>query len=81
MRGGKLQRARARLFTASPLCVICLEAGRTTLATIRDHIKNLAEGGAENDSNVQALCVDCSDTKTRSESRRGQMRARARDRL
>jgi 5-methylcytosine-specific restriction protein A len=76
MRGGKLQRARERLFAASPLCAICLEAGRTTLATIRDHIKNLAEGGTESEANVQALCVECSDRKTQSEARRGQERAR-----
>jgi 5-methylcytosine-specific restriction protein A len=76
MRGGNLQRARDRLFAASPLCALCLEAGRTTLATIRDHVTNLAEGGTEHESNTQALCVECSDSKTRSEARRGRIRAR-----
>lgn len=71
MRGRRLQRARAALFAASPLCVACRVVGRVTVATIRDHVVPLAEGGVDDETNVQGLCQDCSDTKTRAESQRG----------
>lgn len=76
IRGRKLQDMRRRLFARSPLCVVCLKAGLTTIATIRDHIVPLAEGGADNESNEQALCQGCSDAKTRQESARGGRRWR-----
>ena len=41
--------------------------GRTTPATIRDHVVPLAEGGHDVDANVQALCVACHDVKTQAE--------------
>lgn len=50
---------RDRLFTGSPLCVECERLGLVTLATQRDHIKPLAEGGTDDDSNVQGLCHAC----------------------
>ena len=76
MRGRALQRRRAALFASEPLCRLCHAQGRTTLATIRDHIIPLAEGGTENDpTNEQPLCQDCSDQKTREESARGVRRA------
>ena len=48
-----------------------------TVATIRDHVVPLAEGGEDDEENVQPLCQDCSDAKTREESKRGQRRAQA----
>jgi 5-methylcytosine-specific restriction enzyme A len=74
IRGRKLQRLRARLFTNQPLCVLCLAIGRTTMATIRDHTIPLAEGGRDDETNEQPLCQMCSDAKTAEESRRGRMR-------
>jgi 5-methylcytosine-specific restriction protein A len=74
LRGHKLQVARAALFRRQPLCVMCLAEGRTTAATIRDHIIPLAEGGAECESNTQGLCQAHSDTKTRCEAKRGRQR-------
>jgi 5-methylcytosine-specific restriction protein A len=59
------------LFAACPLCVICLALGRTSPSTIRDHLVPLAEGGRDDETNEQALCQDCSDAKTREESKRG----------
>ena len=76
IRGAKLQALRAALFAREPLCRVCAEAGRVTLATIRDHIVNLEEGGTEDEANCQPLCQACSDTKTHAESMRGQRRAR-----
>jgi 5-methylcytosine-specific restriction protein A len=76
IRGRKLQALRMHLFMREPFCRICATAGRMTLAAVRDHITPLAEGGQDNDSNVQPLCQSCSDIKTHTESVRGQRRAR-----
>jgi 5-methylcytosine-specific restriction protein A len=70
VRGRRLQAVRAQLFRAHPFCVQC----RIAVATIRDHVIPLAEGGVDDDSNVQALCQMCSDAKTAAEARRGQTR-------
>ena len=76
LRGRPNQRRRDALFAREPLCRLCRQAGRTTIATIRDHIIPLAEGGLEGTiENEQPLCLDCSTAKTRHESQRGQRRA------
>jgi len=67
LRGRALQAARAELFAREPFCRLC----RVSLATIRDHIVPLAEGGQEAEHNVQPLCQVCSDRKTHRESERG----------
>jgi 5-methylcytosine-specific restriction protein A len=71
IRGRRLQLLRKRLFDKNPLCVVCQQQGKVRVATIRDHIIPLAEGGQDIESNTQGLCVQCSDTKTRAESLRG----------
>lgn len=76
IRGLTLQRLRARLFEESPLCVECLTANRVTAATIRDHVVPLAEGGADDDTNTQALCSTCHETKRIAEATRGLRRKR-----
>jgi 5-methylcytosine-specific restriction enzyme A len=68
--GDWLVKARQRLFQREPLCRMCSLQGRLTLATVRDHIVNLADGGTEDESNEQPLCQRCHDTKTQEESRR-----------
>lgn len=69
--GRRLQAMRERLFMASPLCVECERLGRVTLATQRDHVIPLAEGGSDDDDNVQGLCHACHDAKSKKESTRG----------
>jgi 5-methylcytosine-specific restriction protein A len=69
--GRALQRQRQDLFQREPLCRKCSERGHVTLATIRDHIKPLAEGGTDDDENIQPLCTTCHDAKTAAESLRG----------
>jgi 5-methylcytosine-specific restriction enzyme A len=81
IRGRALQRRRAELFARQHWCVHCLAQGKQVFATIRDHIIPLAEGGTEDVSNEQALCLDCSDVKTAEESRRGVARSRMTDRF
>src|SRR3989304_2850493 len=68
--GRKLQAMRAALFQSSPLCVQCEAAGRVVLATQRDHIKPLAEGGTDDSDNTQALCHACHEAKSKTESAR-----------
>ena len=70
-KGRTLQRERARLFSANPLCVECERQGRVTVATIRDHIIPLAEGGQDTADNIQGLCEECHNKKTLAESKRG----------
>lgn len=72
--GRKLQAMRERLFKGNPLCAECERQGRVTLATQRDHIKPLAEGGTDDDDNVQGLCKPCHDAKSKDESQRGRGR-------
>lgn len=62
---------RARLFARQPWCILCLQSGRYTRPTIRDHVIPLFEGGPDDDTNDQALCQTCSDLKTQEEARRG----------
>jgi 5-methylcytosine-specific restriction protein A len=76
IRGARLQRLRRQLFDASPLCVICEAAGRVTVATIRDHIVPLAEGGRDDASNSQPVCAECHTRKTAAEAKRGRRRNR-----
>lgn len=69
--GRRLQSQRAALFWREPLCRKCTGLGLTTLATQRDHIVPLAEGGTDDDSNVQPLCDGCHREKTLAEALRG----------
>jgi 5-methylcytosine-specific restriction protein A len=70
-KGRDLQRERARLFREQPLCAECAKSGRVTVATIRDHIIPLAEGGQDVPENTQGLCVECHQRKTLAESAKG----------
>ena len=69
--GRTLQHARKRLFSKTPLCEWCSLAGKVELATVRDHIVPLAEGGLDAIDNVQALCEPCHAVKSQQEARRG----------
>lgn len=72
--GRKLQGMRAELFRSNPLCAMCEAQGRVTIATQRDHIVPLAEGGADDASNTQGLCKACHDVKSKAEAARGTRR-------
>lgn len=49
---------------AEPLCRRCRERGIVTAATVPDHIKPLAQGGTDDDSNIRCLCQCCHDEVT-----------------
>lgn len=69
--GRRLQAMRAALFAREPLCAECKRQGRVALATQRDHIVPLGEGGADDTSNEQGLCESCHDFKSEAERLRG----------
>ena len=54
-RAGQQQRLR-RLKRTNGLCEKCVEEGVTRLATRVDHIRPLALGGSDEDSNTRNLC-------------------------
>ncbi len=74
LRGRANQKARARLFAEEPFCRPCKGRGTIVLAVVRDHIVALAEGGTEDDENIQPLCQACSDRKTQEEANRGKFK-------
>lgn len=53
------------------LCQVCSAAGRVSLANAVDHIKPKAEGGTDDESNLQAICKPCHLIKTADEAKRG----------
>ena len=55
---------RARWLSEHPLCAHCLKRGRYTAAEQVDHVVALANGGEEDESNLQSLCRPCHIQKT-----------------
>jgi 5-methylcytosine-specific restriction protein A len=64
LRGRRGVEQRKRRLRAEPLCRLCREQGRTTIATVPDHIVPLTKGGDDTDDNIQCLCQPCHDEKT-----------------
>jgi 5-methylcytosine-specific restriction protein A len=60
--GMKLRRQR---LAAEPLCRDCKDKGIIRIACTPDHIKPLAQGGEDVDSNCRSLCAECHDLRTR----------------
>jgi len=73
MRGRALQRERAAMLRANPLCSgpdsLCERYGIVREATERDHVVPLERGGAEHRSNAQMLCRECHAHKSARETR------------
>lgn len=69
--GRRLQKRREALFRRDPLCANCRTLGRVELATQRDHVISLAEGGKDDETNEQGLCDACHREKTLAEALRG----------
>ena len=53
-----VEQRRRRLERTNFLCEMCQAQGRTTIATVVDHIQPLALGGSDEDSNTRNLCRD-----------------------
>lgn len=69
MRGRAWMDRRAAWLRANPLCAHCTEQGQTIVATQVDHIIPLWNGGADDESNYQSLCVPHHDAKTAAEAK------------
>lgn len=71
----KWRKYREQYLRLHPLCVMCLEEGFYTPATVIDHIKPVENGQADPlfwiESNHQALCRNCHSYKTRVIDQRG----------
>lgn len=71
----KWSKYRAQYLKHYPLCVMCLEKGIYTPATVIDHIKPVENGQADplfwRTDNHQPLCRDCHSYKTRVIDKRG----------
>ena len=57
--GSGWRKVRDRYILAHPLCEMCLGQGIATVATLVHHVKPLADGGTNDDSNIKSLCVSC----------------------
>ena len=69
-RGGRpWRRIRERILIRD--LYTCRSCGIVTKDLEVDHIVNVAEGGTDNDANLQALCVPCHQAKTSAEAARG----------
>lgn len=66
-RGGRPWRRKreAILIRDNYTCRVC---GLTTKELEVDHIINVAQGGTDDDGNLQAICIPCHKTKTARES-------------
>ena len=71
----KWSKYREQYLKHHPLCVMCLEQGKYTPATVIDHIKPVENGQSDPlfwvASNHQPLCRDCHSYKTRVIDQRG----------
>jgi 5-methylcytosine-specific restriction protein A len=64
IRGRALQRIRQRLWLASPRCARCKVLTMYPGGFQLDHIIALANGGTNDDGNMQVLCDPCHEIKT-----------------
>lgn len=69
-RGGRPWRRKRQLILQRDKYT-CQACGIVTLDLEVDHIVNIAQGGGEDDANLQALCVPCHKLKTAAESALG----------
>jgi 5-methylcytosine-specific restriction protein A len=66
--GWPWQQQRERILKRDEyLCQPCFKAGRLTLARDVDHIVSKANGGDDEDTNLQSICLPCHKAKTAAE--------------
>lgn len=72
-RGGRpWRRLRAQILQRDGnLCQRCKREDRLQLAHEIDHVVNIAAGGTDDPSNLEAICRDCHRKKTQEEARHG----------
>lgn len=70
IRGSAWMAIRARILKREPRCAMCLAKGELNPAVIVDHRTPLFEGGSNDDSNLQGLCIPHHDAKSAEEEKR-----------
>lgn len=73
--GSRWQKARATYLKSHPLCVMCQAQGRTTAATVVDHIEPHRGDMTKfwDTNNWQALCKRCHDSHKQRQEKGGAM--------
>ena len=70
--GAEWEKTRKRILSRDKgLCQVCMTEGKLRPAKQVDHKVPKAEGGTDEDGNLQAICVPCHQAKTAAEARRG----------
>lgn len=70
--GWAWQKRRERILLRDcGLCQVCRKEGRVKEATDVDHIVQKADGGTDDDDNLQSICRDCHKAKTAADRGRG----------
>lgn len=69
-RGSAWVAKRAKWLTEHPLCRHCEQLGYVRMAQEVDHVVPLWEGGADDATNYQSLCVEHHQAKTAEEAKR-----------
>ena len=73
------RKLRVRVLMEEPTCRLCREIGRTTLATVVDHVVAKRDGGTDARDNLQGLCAPCHDSVKAAQERGGAVRGCDRD--
>ena len=67
--GYRWRKVREAYISKHPLCELCEQQGRLVPAEEVHHIKPWAEGGGDEDDNLQSLCTSCHSRLTLAETR------------
>lgn len=67
-RGRPWQRRREEWLRDHPLCAACESRGEVAQAEEVDHVIPLEQGGADDESNLQSLCIPCHKDKSAREA-------------
>lgn len=67
LRGRAWTDRRAAWLRQHPLCCMCEQDGTVKAAQEVDHIQPLCDGGADNETNYQSLCIEHHAEKTAGE--------------
>lgn len=69
MTGRALQARRLRIWSRDPHCVGCRRVVAYPHGFQLDHVVALVNGGEDSDGNLQVLCIECHEAKTRDDLR------------
>ncbi|MDO7841091.1 HNH endonuclease [Sphingomonas immobilis] len=76
LRGRAGMEQRRRRLMAEPLCRACAKLSIVRAAVVPDHIIPLSEGGRDDDGNIQCLCQEHHDAKSKAERAAARQRRR-----